>query len=67
MSETVQLKIRPAGELRRKLEIAAGENGLTINSEILKRLEESFDPLKSDLENRVERLERLVQYGRNCR
>jgi len=41
-SQMVQVKVRMREDLRRKIEHAAQKNGLTINAEILRRLDQSF-------------------------
>jgi hypothetical protein len=41
-SDTVQVKVRMREDLRRKLEREADRRGLTINAEILRRLDLSF-------------------------
>ena len=68
-SDTVQVKVRMREDLRRKIERAAEKSGLTINAEILRRVDQSFGiadglapleraikDLRSDLEFRLERL-----------
>ena len=41
-AETVQVKVRMREDLRRKLERDAEKRGLTINAEILRRLDQSY-------------------------
>jgi hypothetical protein len=43
-SKTVQVKVRMREDMRRKLEREAEARGLTINAEILRRLEQTFEP-----------------------
>jgi hypothetical protein len=38
-----QLNFRPAPDLRKRLDVSAKQQGITINSEVIRRLEESFD------------------------
>jgi hypothetical protein len=47
--ETVQLKLRFPESLRRRLERDAGRNKQSMNSEIVSRLESSFEPRPLDL------------------
>jgi hypothetical protein len=47
--ETVQLKLRFPESLRRRLERDAGRNKQSMNSEIVSRLESSFEPQRLDL------------------
>jgi hypothetical protein len=42
-SQIVQVKVRMREDLRRKIEHAAQKNGLTVNAEILRRLDQTFD------------------------
>src|SRR4051812_810016 len=47
--ETAQLKLRFPESLRRRLEREAGRNKKSMNSEIVSRLERSFEPRPLDL------------------
>ena len=38
-----QLNFRPAPDLRKRLDASAKHQGITINSEVIRRLEQSFD------------------------
>jgi hypothetical protein len=42
-SDTVQLKLRFPEKLRQRIEVAAGRNQRSMNSEIVHRLEQSFE------------------------
>ena len=50
-SDTVQLKTRMKELLRAKLEAAAEENGISLNAEMVQRLERSFAKEKSQAAN----------------
>jgi hypothetical protein len=49
---TAEIKIRVRGDLRQKLEDAVERHGMTLNAEVVMRLEQSFelDALKRELE-----------------
>jgi hypothetical protein len=46
--DEIHLKLRLSERLRRRLENAASKNSRSMNSEILDRLERSFEPLSDD-------------------
>ena len=52
-SQIVQVKVRMREDLRRKIEHAAQKNGLTVNAEILRRLDQTFDVTLDKLEGSV--------------
>jgi chromosomal replication initiation ATPase DnaA len=58
-SEIVQVKVRMREDLRRKIEHAAQKNGLTVNAEILRRLDQTFDVTLDKLEGSVAKLSRF--------
>jgi hypothetical protein len=64
-SQMVQVKVRMREDLRRKIEHAAQKNGLTINAEILRRLDQTFGGL-SNLERAIGELGTSVEekFGR---
>jgi hypothetical protein len=62
-SQIVQVKVRMREDLRRKIEHAAQKNGLTVNAEILRRLDQTFDVTLDKLEGSVTKLSRLVEKG----
>jgi Arc-like DNA binding domain len=58
-SQIVQVKVRMREDLRRKIEHAAQKNGLTVNAEILRRLDQTFDVTLDKLEGSVAKLSRF--------
>jgi hypothetical protein len=60
-SQMVQVKVRMREDLRRKIEHAAQKNGLTINAEILRRLDQTFGVGLNDLERAIEELGSRVE------
>ena len=52
-SQIVQVKVRMREDLRRKIEHAAQKNGLTVNAEILRRLDQTFDVTLDKLQGSV--------------
>jgi hypothetical protein len=52
-SQIVQVKVRMREDLRRKIEHAAEKNGLTVNAEILRRLDQTFGVTLDKLEGSV--------------
>jgi len=65
-SQMVQVKVRMREDLRRKIEHAAQKNGLTINAEILRRLDQTFGVGLNDLERAIGELGSRVEekFGR---
>jgi Arc-like DNA binding domain len=65
-SQMVQAKVRMREDLRRKIEHAAQKNGLTINAEILRRLDQTFGVGLNDLERAIGELGSSVEekFGR---
>jgi hypothetical protein len=65
-SQMVQVKVRMREDLRRKIEHAAQKNGLTINAEILRRLDQTFGVGLGDLERAIGELGSSVEekFGR---
>ena len=57
----VQVKVRMREDLRRKIEHAAKKNGLTINAEILRRLDQTFGVGLNDLERAIGELGSSVE------
>jgi uncharacterized protein with von Willebrand factor type A (vWA) domain len=60
-SQIVQVKVRMREDLRRKIEHAAQKNGLTVNAEILRRLDQTFDVTVDKLEASVAKLSRFEE------
>jgi hypothetical protein len=60
-SQIVQVKVRMREDLRRKIEHAAQKNGLTVNAEILRRLDQTFDVTLDKLEGSVAKLSRFEE------
>ena len=60
-SDVVQVKVRMREDLRRKIERAAQKNGLTINAEILRRVDQTFDVDLDSLERGISALGSLVE------
>ena len=60
-SQIVQVKVRMREDLRRKIEHAAQRNGLTVNAEILRRLDQTFDVTLDKLEGSVAKLSRFEE------
>jgi hypothetical protein len=65
-SQMVQVKVRMREDLRRKIEHAAQKNGLTINAEILRRVDQTFKVDLGDLERAIGELGSSVEerFGR---
>ena len=61
-SQIVQVKVRMREDLRRKIEHAAQKNGLTVNAEILRRLDQTFEVTLDKLEGPVAKLSSLVEW-----
>ena len=61
-SQIVQVKVRMREDLRRKIEHAAQKNGLTVNAEILRRLDQTFDVTLDKLEVSVAKLSSLAEW-----
>ena len=61
-SQIVQVKVRMREDLRRKIEHAAQKNGLTVNAEILRRLDQTFDLTLDKLEVSVAKLSSLAEW-----
>ena len=60
-SQIVQVKVRMREDLRRKIEHAAQKNGFTVNAEILRRLDQTFDVTLDKLEGSVTKLSRVEE------
>ena len=60
-SQIVQVKVRMREDLRRKIEHAAQKNGLTVNAEVLRRLDQTFDVTLDKLEGTVATLRSRIE------